>query len=84
MSKSHWEDREQMRASLGKNGRWAHMWWYLAVIFAILGIISDAVNAPLGLEPISWFLLAIVAFVASIPSFIGWAVAWYLKTIHLK
>lgn len=74
----HWEDRGKMKASLGASGKWGHIFWFLAAIFAILGIISDAVNATLGLEPISWFLLAIAAFLASITHFIGWAVSWYL------
>ncbi len=80
----HWEDREKMIASLGQNGWWGHVLWFLAVIFVILGIIADAVNSPLGLEAISWFLLAIAAFLASITYFIGWAVSWYLKTTEAK
>ena len=31
------------------------------------------------LTPMSWFLLAIVIILLSIPFYIGWAVAWYLK-----
>lgn len=80
----HWEDREKMRASLGKSGSWGHNLWYLAVIFVILGIIADAINGSLGLEATSWFLLAIAAFLASITFFIGWAVSWYLKTTEAK
>ena len=53
----------------------------LGLIFVILGIIGDATNATLGLEPMSWFLLAIGVFVAGIPPCIGWAVAVYLKAI---
>ena len=76
----HWENREWLRASIGPGGKQAHIWWFVGIIFAVLGIIGDAANITLGLEPTSWFLLAVVAFLASITYFIGWAVAWYLKT----
>ena len=80
----HWEDREKMRASLGQNGWWGHVLWFLAVIFVILGIIADAVNSPLGLEAISWFLLAIATFLAGTAFFIGMAISWYLRTTEAK
>ena len=80
----HWEDSEKMRASLGKSGAWGHNIWYLAAIFAILGVIADAVNRPLGLEAMSWFLLSIATFLASITFFIGWAVSWYLERTATK
>ena len=76
----HWADREKMRTSLASNGKWAHTLWFIAVVFAILGVIADAMNATLGLEPTSWFLLAIATFIASATMFIGWAVSWYLST----
>ncbi len=38
----------------------------LSIPFVALGIISDALNIILGLEPISWFLLTIIAFCVSI------------------
>ena len=56
----------------------------LGLIFAVLGIISDATNATLGLEPISWFLLAIGVSVVSIAPCIGWAVAVYLRSMEAK
>ena len=65
----HWEeytDREQIKKGLGQTGLMAHLCWLLGVIFAIVGVISDAIDEPLGLESISWLLLAIVAFASSI------------------
>jgi hypothetical protein len=50
----------------------------------VLGIIGDAANATLGLEPMSWFLLAIGAFVAGISFFIGWTAAWSSITTEAK
>ena len=83
MAKRHWEDREKLKASLGSVGLSAHICWFLGVIFAVLGIIADAANT-LGLEPTSWFLLAVVAFLASIIWFFGVALAWYLRTTEAK
>lgn len=63
------------------------LWWGGVVCF-VLGIISTivnlALNITLALEPISWFLLAIAFFVASIPNFIGWALAVHLDAIEAK
>jgi len=56
----------------------------LGIIFAVLGIISDAINTTLGLQTMSWFLLAVGVFVAGIVPGLGWAVAVYLKAIEGK
>ncbi len=84
MAQPHWADREKMRASLSGNGRAGHVCWFIAVVFVVVGIISDAVNVTPGLEPASWFLLAIITFLAGITFFIGWAVSWYLETSATK
>jgi len=84
MAKLPCADREQVKASLGSSGLGGHICWFLGAIFAVLGIISDAMNTSLGLEPISWFLLAIAAFLASLAYLIGWAVSWYLETTEAK
>jgi len=36
------------------------------VIFVVLGVISDALNITLGLEPMIWVLLAIVAILGAL------------------
>ena len=73
-----WESRENMKASIRTSGLWGHILWFLGAIFAILGIIGDATNTNLGLEPLSWFALAAVVVLLSICMFIGLAIAWYL------
>ena len=80
----HWEDQEQLKANIPREERIGHILWLLGGIFAVLGIIGDAANLILGLEPMSWFLLAVAAYVASIAPFIEWGLAWYLKTRNLK
>jgi len=78
----HWEDREYLKKGIGSAGLWGHFFWFLGIIFAILGVISDVTGRALGLTSMSWFLLAIVVSLLSIPLFIGWAIAWYLKSLE--
>ncbi len=79
-----WEDYKLVRTKFRLGGLVSHICWLLGVIFAILGIIADAMNGTLGLDAISWFLLAIGLFAASIAPQIGWAVSWYLETTEAK
>ena len=78
----HWEDREYLRKGIGSAGLWGHFFWFYGLIFALLGIIWDAMDINYGLTSMSWFLLAIVLSLLSIPMFIGWAVGWYLKSLE--
>jgi hypothetical protein len=75
---NRWEDREQIKRGIGLQGLLGDVCFLLGVVFAVLGVIGDAVNVTLGLEPMSWFLLAIVACLASLAFFIGWAMGLYL------
>ena len=56
----------------------------LGLIFAILGIISDAINTSLGLEPMSWLLLAVVTCLIAVACFIAWALAVILDAMEAK
>ena len=76
----HWWDGKRAVRMAGAWAMWGGACWILGLVFVILGVIGDAVNATLGLEPASWFLLAIAAFVASIPCYLGWAVGVYVET----
>jgi len=78
-----WEDRKQM-SDVRVAGMAAHVGWFIGAIFAVLGIIGDAANVTLGLEPTSWLLLAIFAIVASVPFYMGLGLAWYLRTTEAK
>ena len=62
----------------------SRIFFILGLIFAILGIISDAMDATLGIEPISWFMLAMGTFVAGILPCLGWMMAVYLKSVEAK
>jgi len=78
------EDREVVRTSIRSGGLSTHICWFLGAIFAILGIITGAMNTALGLEATHWFLLSIALFAASITQNIGFAVSWYLETLEAK
>jgi hypothetical protein len=78
------QNREEIRAALGPMGLAGHICWFLGAVFAILGIIGDAANATLGLEPMSWLVLAIVAFVAGIPMWLTWALSMHLLGTEAK
>ena len=56
----------------------------LGIVFALLGVVSDAGNIALGLEPISWLLLSIFAELSSISCSIAWATAMHLDAIEAK
>ncbi len=58
---------------------WGGICWSLGLIFAILGVIAETTDASLGLTPLSWYLLAIALFVASVAEYIGWAVGVLYK-----
>jgi len=70
-----WESRENLKSSIRSSGLWGHILWFIGFICAILGIIGDATNTNLGLEPTSWLLLAIVTCLVAIACFIAWALA---------
>ena len=78
-----WEKRKQM-SDVRVAGLWGHTGLFIAVIFAVIGIIGDAANVAVGLEPMSWLLLAIFAILASIPFYLALGLAWYLRTTEAK
>ena len=56
----------------------------LGLLFAALGIISDALNITLGLEPMSWFLLTIIALCGTIITTMHIVVAKHLLGIETE
>ena len=80
MAVSKWTDKERVKSELVACGRGFQISLWMSIIFLLLGIISDAANITLGLEPMSWFLLAIAFIVAAVFFRLGWAVSWYLNT----
>ena len=60
------KNREQVLAEIKFCAKSGGAVTLLSFVFAALGIISDALNITLLLEPTSWFLLAILAMVGSL------------------
>jgi ubiquinone/menaquinone biosynthesis C-methylase UbiE len=56
----------------------------LSFLFAALGVIGDALNTTLGLEPMSWFLLAIFSSVHAIVPDMHLVVAKHLLGIEAE
>ena len=55
------KDREEVKAEIRECDRFAAITQNACFIFAVMGVIGDVLNITLGLEPMIWFLLAIVA-----------------------
>lgn len=60
------KNREQVKAEVKLCSTVGTIIQLLGFLFAILGIIGDALNTTLGLETMSWFLLAIFFGIASV------------------
>jgi hypothetical protein len=54
-------NREHVKAEIERCASFGDICQYLSFLFVALGVIGDALNINLGLEPMSWLLLAIVA-----------------------
>ena len=78
------KDREDVKAEIRKCGWVAGILSLLSLVFAALGIISEVLNVTLGLEPMSWFLLAIVVAVNAIMPEMHSVVAKHLFGIEAK
>ncbi|UCC33403.1 MAG: hypothetical protein JSW53_06465, partial [Candidatus Bathyarchaeota archaeon] len=54
------KDREEVKKDIRLCALMGMIVTFASLGFALLGVISDALDMTLGLEPMSWFLLAIV------------------------
>jgi hypothetical protein len=55
------KDREDVKTEIRNCDLFGGISQYACFAFAALGVVGDSLNITLGLEPMSWFLLAIVA-----------------------
>jgi hypothetical protein len=78
------KNREHVMAEIRKCALYGNVCQYLSFIFAALGVIGDALNITLGLEPMSWLLLAIVAGLNAIIGHTHTVVAKHLLGIEAE
>ena len=80
------KDREEVKKEIRVCGMWCNICELLLIIFVILGVIGDAfgdaLNITLGLESMTWLLLAMFFAVLSIGPHIHIAVAKHLYGIE--
>jgi len=56
----------------------------LGLVFAAIGVISDAINTVVVIESISWFLLSIVTCLVALCAWMSWMLAALLKGFEAK
>jgi hypothetical protein len=78
------KDLEDMKAEIRKCDLFGGICQYTYFIFATLGVIGDVLNVTIGLEPMSWFLLAIIAGINAIIGHTHAVVAKHLLGIEAK
>ncbi len=76
--------REEIVAAGGAHCDGGFVFWLLGLTFAAFGVVSDARNIILVLEPTSWLLLAIVFCLSGIASWIAWVLAVHLDAIEAR
>ncbi len=60
------QNREDVKHEIKLCSTASSVFVLLSLLLALVGIIGDALNTTLGLETLSWFLLAIILGVSSI------------------
>ena len=78
------KNREDVKAEIKRCSTFATICMVFCGIFAVLGVIGDALNTTLGLESMSWFLLAIVAGLNAIIGHTHTVVAKHLLGIETE
>jgi hypothetical protein len=68
----------------GMMGVMASVTIWLGVIFMVLGIIGEAIDATIGFEPIFWLVLAVAPLLFSLSCWLGWASGMYLYVTKNK
>jgi len=76
--------REEIVDSGGAHCDGGFVFWLLGLLFAALGVASDAMNINLFIESTSWLLLSIVFCLSGIASWMAWVLAVHLDAIKGK
>ena len=76
--------REEIISSGGAHCDGGFVFWFLGLVFAVIGVISDAMNITLAVESTSWLLLAVVFVLSGIASWMAWGLALHLDAMEIK
>jgi hypothetical protein len=76
------KNREHVIAEIRRCALAGSVSQYLSFVFAALGVISDVLNVTLGLDSLSWFLLAIFAALHAIVPHMHLVVAKHLLGVE--
>jgi hypothetical protein len=77
-----YKNREEVKKDIRLCSLVGTIWMFVGLGSAVLGIISDALNITLGLESMSWFLLAIFFAVVALGPMLTSLVARHLYGIE--
>jgi len=78
------KNREHVKAEIRRCALAGSVGAYLSFLFAALGVIGDALNTTLGLQPMIWLLLAIFASLHAIAPTMHLVVAKHLLGIEAE
>ena len=78
------KNREHIKAEIGRCARSSTVFAYLSFLFAVIGIIGDALKTTLVLQPLIWLLLAVFASLHAIVPAIHLVVAKHLLGIEAE
>ena len=70
LSEKYLERPEEIIKSFGLVRMGVAICFFLGIIFAVIGVISEAAHITLGLSSTIWLLLAIASFLAFIPTLV--------------
>ena len=77
--------REEIIAAGGAHCDGGFVCGFIGIVFAVLGVVSDAMNILiLNVEPTSWLLLSIFAVLTAISSWITWMLAVHLDVMEAR
>ena len=79
-----WTEPRFTKRNRGSMGVMGSIFVWLGVIFVVLGIIGQAIDATIGFEPIFWLVLGVASFLFSLGCWLGWAVGMYLHVLETK
>ncbi|MGD0071534.1 MAG: hypothetical protein ABSB71_08260 [Candidatus Bathyarchaeia archaeon] len=78
------KNREHIKAEITRCARSSTVFAYLSFLFAIIGIIGDALKTTLVLQPLIWLLLAVFTSLHAIVPAIHLVVAKHLLGIEAE